>query len=346
MNIKKSSARNTLVQVVVFLVVSAGLIFYKKAAIATLVTSGDISKAGLLINGIILLLFLAGLFKIVLTLFRYTDEHHAVIKVAKNLKSNVLEPLAGVASKRLIAKRYHDIEWVTKHGSPVNHAALASSTNASESTRLTFIRFVHSTLILAGVFGTVVSLSMALIGASGLLNSPEGVKEMGLIISSMSSALSSTVVAIVCFFVFAYFYLRLNDSRIQLLNDIEEVTGLYILPKASHTEEGLIAKVSELTATLNQATERLLSVQHTFNHVGQTLQAAVDDLHGQVQGGGLNEIKDLIRKGFHLSEPVYDDRQDDNQKPQSTEPRLDEEQIEPSITTENDLITSDKGRVS
>ena len=101
--------------------------------------------------------------------------------------------------------------------------------------------------------------------------------------------------------------------------------------------------MSELTATLNQATERLLSVQHTFNHVGQTLQAAVDDLHSQVQGGGLSEIKDLIRKGFHLSEPVYDDLQDDNQKQQSTTvPRLDEAQIEPSITAENDLITSDK----
>ena len=328
-----------------FLVVSAGLIFYKKAAIAALVTSGDISMVGLLINGIIIILFLMGMFKIVLSLFRYIDEHHAVIKVAQNLKSNVLDPLAGISPKRLITNRYHNIEWITKQGSPVNQAALASSVNASESTRLTFIRFVHSTLILAGVFGTVVSLSMALIGASDLLHSPEGVKEMGMIISSMSSALSSTVVAIVCFFVFAYFYLRLNDSRIQLLNDIEEVTGLYILPKVSHTEEGLIAKVSELTATLNQATERLLSVQHTFNHAGKSLQAAVDDLHGQVQGSSLNEIKDLIRKGFHLSEPVYDDSQD-SIKQQPNQPNLDvpHTQVEAKTTAENDLITTDKAR--
>ena len=337
MNIKKSSAKNTLIQIVVFLVVSAGLIFYKKLAIATLVTSGDISKIGLIINAIIIILFLAGMFKIVLSLFRYIDEHHAVMKVAQNLKSNVLDPLASISPKRLISRRYHNIEWITKQGSPVNHAALASSVNASESTRLTFIRFVHSTLILAGVFGTVVSLSMALIGASGLLNSPEGVKEMGTIISSMSSALSSTVVAIICFFIFAYFYLRLNDSRIQLLNDIEEVTGLYILPKVSHSEEGMIARVSELTASLNQATERLLSVQHTFNHAGHTLQAAVDDLQGQVQGSSLNEIKDLIRKGFHLSEPVYDDQLEDDLQSSSSQA-----QDEPKKTAENDLITTNK----
>lgn len=335
MNIKKSSAKNTLFQIVLFLVVAAGLILFKKDAIVKLVTSGDISEVGLIINFIILLLFLAGMSKIVMVLFRYIDEHHAVVKVAHNLRSNVVDPTGIVSSNKLIAQRYSNIELITKQGSPVNQAALASNINASESTRLTFIRFVHSTLILAGVFGTVVSLSMALIGAAGLLNSPESIKEMGIIISSMSSALSSTVMAIVCFFVFAYFYLRLNASRIQLLNDIEEVTGLYILPKISHTEEGLIAKVSELTTTLNLATERLLSVQHTFNHAGISLQAAVDDLHGQVnsssQTKSLNEIKGLLRKGFHLSEPVYE------------EPVIVElsEQNEAEESPESDLITAD-----
>ena len=331
MNIKKSSAKNTVFQIVVFLVVAAGLIFYKKNAIVELVTSGDISQVGIIINFIILLLFLGGMFKILLTLFRYIEEHHALVKVAQNIKSNIVDPSGSVSHKRLIAQRYSNIELITKQGSPVNQAALASNINASESTRLTFIRFVHSTLILAGVFGTVVSLSMALIGAAGLLNSPESIKEMGIIISSMSSALSSTVMAIVCFFIFAYFYLRLNASRIQLLNDIEEVTALYILPKVSHTEEGLIAKVSELTNTLNLATERLLSVQHTFNHAGISLQAAVDDLHGQVQNNSLNEIKGLLRKGFHLSEPIYEEpvTQENNAQNETEE------------SVENDLVTSD-----
>ena len=343
MSIKKSSANNTLIQIVVFLVFAAGILFYKKSAIASLITSGSISNIGLIINGVIILLFLAGMLRIVMVLFRYIDEHHAVVKAIKDLKSNQLNPLKNISSNYLISQRYKNISWISKQGAPVNQAALASGVNASESTRLTFIRFVHSTLILAGVFGTVVSLSMALVGVSGLLNSPEGVKEMGTIISSMSSALSSTVAAIVCFFVYAYFYLRLNDSRVQLLNDIEEATSLYILPKFSQTEDGLISQVSELTASLNLATERLLTVQNSFNQAGLSLQTVVDDLQSQVQGSSLNEIKSILCKGFHLSEPVYNDEKTTKLEPQFLESANNNQST--STAKQDDLITTDKASI-
>ncbi|KAG1663494.1 N-acetylmuramic acid 6-phosphate phosphatase [Nymphon striatum] len=175
----------------------------------------------------------------------------------------------------------------------------------SKSMRQLSDRMHLSPLSLAGVFGTVVSLSMALIGAAGLLNSPEGVKEMGTIISGMSSALSSTITAIVCFFIFAYFYLRLNDARIQMLTHIEDMTTMYLIPSVSHTEEGMIHKVAELTKSLNLAAEKLLMVEDRFIHAGDRLNQAVSDLHGQVNTASLDDIKDLIRKGFHLSEPEY-----------------------------------------
>jgi hypothetical protein len=283
--------------------------------------------------------------RIVMVLFRYINEHHAVVKAVKTLKTSQLNPFENISSNYLISQRYKKIAWISKQGAPINQAALASGVNAAESTRLTFIRFVHSTLILAGVFGTVVSLSMALVGVSGLLNSPEGVKEMGTIISSMSSALSSTVAAIVCFFIFAYFYLRLNDSRVQLLNDIEEVTSLYILPKFSQTEEGLISQVSELTASLNLATERLLTVQNSFNQAGLSLQSAVDDLQSQVQGGSLNEVKSILRKGFHLSEPVYDGEKVEGGK-QQQDVSANSNLSAPSANTQNDLMTTDKNNTS
>ena len=79
--------------------------------------------------------------------------------------------------------------------------------------------------------------------------------------------------------------------------------------------------MSELTASLNLATERLLTVQNSFNQAGLSLQAAVDDLQTQVQGSSLNEIKSLLRKGFHLSEPVYE---------------------APLVNAEIDLVTTDK----
>jgi len=337
-SIQKSSATSTLIQIVTFLVLAAILLFYKKAAVANLITSGSISNIGLMINGVIVLLFLTGMLRIVLVLFRYTDEHKAVIKAMKSLRSKQLNSFENISSNYLIAQRYNNVAWISKQGAEVNQAALASGINAAESSRLTFIRFVHSTLILAGVFGTVVSLSMALVGVSGLLNSPEGVKEMGTIISSMSSALSSTVAAIVCFFVFAYFYLRLNDSRVQLLNAIEEVTSLYILPRFSQTEAGLASQVTELTASLNKATQRLLTVQESFNQAGLSLQTAVDDLQSQVQGSSLNEIKGILRKGFHLSEPVYDGDKEPVIKQQETP--VDDKTA--STYSHSDLMTTDK----
>jgi len=304
-NIRKSSAKSTLFQIVIFLIAMAAGILYLKDSIQGLYTSGDISEVGMVINGIIIVLFLLGLFRIVMVLFRYINEHQSVLKLVESLKKNMNDPLLEIPEASLAAQRFKAVHWVAKQGSPINQAAMAASSNAAENSRLTLIRFVHSTLILAGVFGTVVSLSTALIGAAGLLNSPEGVKEMGAIISSMSSALSSTVTAIVCFFIFAYFYLRLNDARIQILTQIEDVTSLYLLPKVTQTEEGMIRQVTTLTAALNEAAKRLLTVEQTFINAGERLQLAVNDLHGQVNTNNLEEIKDLIRKGFHLSEPEY-----------------------------------------
>lgn len=310
MNIRRSSAKSTLLQIVVFLIVIAALIFWKKDAIAYLYTSGEISKTGMIINGIIIALFLLGMFRIVMTLFRYISEHQVLLKLVSFLKENAPNPASQLPEESLAIQRYNSVKWVSQQGAPVNQAAMAASLNASESSHLTIIRFVHSTLILAGVFGTVVSLSMALIGAAGLLNSPEGVKEMGTIISGMSSALSSTVTAIVCFFIFAYFYLRLNDARIQVLTYIEDVTSLYLLPRVTHTETGMIHQVSTLTAALNEAADKLITVERTFIHAGDRLHKAVDELSAKSNNKNmdqnLNDIKELIRKGFHLSEPEYE----------------------------------------
>lgn len=306
MDLRKNSAKSTLIQIVIFLLVVAALTLVNKGVIENLYNSGEISKIGLIINAIIIVLFFLGMLRIVIVLVRYINEHQVSVKLVEFLKENAANPIARLPEKSLAVQRYNAVKWVSQQGSQINHAAMAASSGAAENSRLTLIRFVHSTLILAGVFGTVVSLSMALVGAAGLFSSPEGVKEMGTIISSMSSALSSTVTAIVCFFIFAYFYLRLNDARIQMLSNIEDITSLYLLPKVTHTEEGMVHRVAELTTALNKAADRLLVVEETFIKAGDRLQNAVNDLHGQVSSNGLEDIKELIRKGFHLSEPEYD----------------------------------------
>ncbi|HIO93355.1 MAG TPA: hypothetical protein EYG68_11010 [Leucothrix mucor] len=300
MNISKNSARSTLFQIVVFLVVVAVLLFIFKDNVGALYSSGDINLTGVVLNGVIILLFLLGMFRMVITLLRYVNEHQTLQRLVGYLQEDVSDPVARLSSEALAVQRYQAVRWINQQGSPVNQAALAATLNANESSRLTLVRFVHSVLILAGVFGTVVSLSLALVGASSLLGSPEGAKEMSVIIGGMSSALSTTMSAIVCFIVFAYFYMRLNDSRVQLLSGIEDATTLYMLPKISHSEESLIRHVANLTIALNKSADRIAQVEGDFIKAGAQLQQAVNDLHKGVTNTGMNEVITLIREGFRL----------------------------------------------
>ncbi len=306
MNSHKNSARNTLFQIVFFLISIATLLFVFKDDIATLYTSSDISLSAILLNGLIVVLFLIGMFRMIITLLRYMNEHQTLRRLINYLQQDADDPIARLSPNALSVQRYQYIHWINQQGSNVNQAALASTLNANESSRLTLIRFVHSTLILAGVFGTVVSLSLALVGASALLGSPESSKEMGMVIAGMSSALSTTMTAIICFIIYAYFYLRLNDSRVQLLSGIEDATTLYILPKINHSEESLIHHISDLTIALNKSAEYITQVENKLIIATNQLQQVVGDLQGSINHSGLNEIIKLIREGFRL--PAVDNK--------------------------------------
>jgi len=286
----------------IFLLAIAILLLMQKKTLYDLYISGSVSHTGILLNGIIIALFLFGLVRIVVVLLGYAREQEILLRLANNLKENNPRPVAKLPEGSLAVKRYEQIRWVNQHNAPVNQAALAASLNASESSRLTLIRFVHNILILTGVFGTVVSLSIALVGASGLLDSPQAMHNMSNIIGGMSTALSTTITAIVCFIVYAYFFLRLNDVKTRLLSSIEDVTSLYILPRISHTEQSLIRDVAKLTIALRQAAERMSEVEQNFIDAGARLQQAVDAMHAQVNtvDSNMQDIKTLVRDGFRL----------------------------------------------
>ncbi|HHL19864.1 MAG TPA: hypothetical protein ENJ33_09020 [Thiothrix sp.] len=303
MNITKSGPRSVLFQVLILLLVIAVLLLMQKQTLYDLYIGGDDSRMGLMLNGIVVVVFLLGLTRIVIVLLSYAREQEMLLRLAKNVKKKSQYPLAGLAEKSLAAKRYQQIRWIYDHNAPINQAALASSLNASESSRFTLIRFVHNILILIGVFGTVVSLSVALVGASGLLDSPaESMQRMGLIISSMSTALSTTITAIVCFIIYAYFFLRLNDVKIHLLSSIEDVTSLYILPRMTHNEETMVRDVAKLTTALRQAAERMGEVETRFIAAGEGLQATVGLMQQQVSriDTDMGQMKELLREGFRL----------------------------------------------
>ncbi|MCK5726920.1 MAG: MotA/TolQ/ExbB proton channel family protein [Thiotrichaceae bacterium] len=305
MNITNASSRSVLFQVLLFFVAIAILLLMQKNALYALYLSGDVGQLGIGLNGLILVLFLFGLFRIVFVLLSYAREQEVLNKLVTNLRNGIAQPSSELPESSMAKKRYEQIRWINQHNAPVNQAALAASLNASEGSRLTLIRFVHNILILTGVFGTVVSLSIALVGASGLLDSPDGAKNMSTIIGGMSTALSTTITAIICFIVYAYFFLRLNDVKSRLLSSVEDVTSLYILPKITHTEQSLIRDVAKLTVALRQAAERMGEVEANFVTAGDNLLTVVNTMQVQVDtiGSDMREIKQSIRDGFRLPLP-------------------------------------------
>ena len=286
MIVTKANSRNVLFQMLIFVLAVAILLLMQKKTLLDLYSSGDASRMGLMLNGFILALFLFGLIRIVVVLLGYAREQEVLSRLAENLKNNVPRPVANLPENSLAVKRYEQIRWVNQHNAPVNQGAMAASLNSSESSRLTLIRFVHNILILTGVFGTVVSLSIALGWRIWLVGFPRRNAQYEYYHRCMSTALSTTITAILTFIVYAYFFLRLNDVKIRLLSSIEDVTSLYILPRITHTEQSLIRDVAKLTVALRQAAERMSEVEHNFIGAGESLQAAVDALHGQVDTVG------------------------------------------------------------
>ena len=233
----------------------------------------------------------------------YSREQAVLRRFVKRAQENAASPTYALSESALIVERYNAVQTITRQHAEVNQAALAATLVAGQSAQFTLIRYVNSILILAGVLGTVISLAVALMGAAGLMNSPESMKSMWDIIGGMSNSLSTTVTSIICYVFFAYFYLCLQDARTQLLANIEDVTSLYILPRFKQTEGNhLMQDVAKLVSELRTAAETVNQVQNRFLQAGERLQLAVGDLQTAVaqSGDNIRVIRDSVREGFRL----------------------------------------------
>ncbi len=295
----------TVLQILVLLSLSIGLMVYHKTWVLGFFQTthlGQAGQLGLILNGLILLLFLLGLMRIILLVLSYAREQGALNQFIQRLRDKVANPTYKMVQHALIVDRFMAVKEITEQHMNVDQGALASTLAASQNSRFTLIRFVHNTLILAGVFGTIVSLSVALVGAAGLLDSPDSLEEMGTIIGGMSMALSTTITAIICYVFYTYFHLRLQDIRTQLLANIEDVTARLILPQFRTVESNLLHDVSVLAGELRLTAESIAHIQQRFLQAGERLQQAVDELQNSIGSGSrdIRVIRESLREGFRL----------------------------------------------
>lgn len=273
--------------------------------IVTIYFDNQLTNTGIIINGGILLIFFVGLGKTVHILYFYWQEEKALDRFVISIRQPQQNLLPGVNNQSLIMHRYKTMLDIHQQKTSINQGALAAAMVAHESTRLSLPRFISNILILCGVFGTIVSLSVALLGASSLLNTSDDINGMGGVIHGMSTALSTTTTAIVCYLFFGYFFQKLTDVQTHLFSAIEQVSSQFLMPKFTHKNDDVLYHLSELVGTLNQTVTSMQTAQQYFIQASQKADEMVSQYDQRVEtmASDIHDIKHLLREGFRLPEP-------------------------------------------
>jgi len=300
---KKNYSRNILFQFLMLSVLLGFLLLVNHEFLLDFYFKNQATNTGYIVNGSILGLFILGIFRIISLLLRYSREENALSRFINNVENEELLPTERINKKSLIYNRYTSVLEISKHNVAVNHSALASTLVATESTRLSLPRFISNILILTGVFGTIISLSIALLGASDIIDSADGISGMSIVIHGMSTALSTTATAIICYLFFGYFYMKLTDVQTELLSGIEQATTLYIMPRFTYQTDSMLHEVGSLVKALHEAARSMTTTQVDYAEAGRNINELTSTYANRLTqlSSDIEEIKSLLRHGFRLS---------------------------------------------
>lgn len=265
--------------------------------------ANQLTKTGLIINSMIILLWVSGMLDILYHLYRYKQEEKTIAGFATNIERFQADLAKGLAPESILAKRYTTMQSIQAEGGEINHSALSAMLSADEGTKIGLVRFINNILILTGVFGTIVALSIALVGASDLIDSASGsLGGMGLVIHGMSTALSTTITAIVSYIIFGYFYTRLIDVQTHFISGIEHITSVYLLPQFIKRSDEIAYKIGDLIKSLLHAADKLQDTQEVYYATAINMKEVIAGNQDQIDqfSKELTDIKSLLREGFRL----------------------------------------------
>ena len=295
--------RKILIQFLVLAVAIIFVVIWQQDFLYAVYAENQVTQVGVFINGGIGVLFFGGIYQIVREFKRLESEEIALNKTLLNLE-NKNAALEGVSASSLIANRYETLVDLHRQHAVINHSALAATVVALESSRVSFPKFVHNVLILTGVFGTVVSLSIALLGASDVIVSTTETGGLGMIIHGMSTALSTTMTAIFAYLFFGYFYLRLMDAQTHVVSSLESSTTRILLPMFQIEPEKAAEQLSQIVKTAAALVERLDQSQASYAEVAADLRNLFVSYRDEMQrnSDGLTKMTKVLREGFRLDE--------------------------------------------
>ena len=295
-------SRNTLLLMGLVAMIVIGLLVWQQDLLHTIYLTNQLTTLGLVVNGAILVLFLLGVMRLISLLLHYMREEEALERFVRNLGSDTDDLLTDIPVSRLIARRYLNMRHLHEVRTVIDQNALASTLVAQESTRSSLPKFINNILILTGVFGTILSLAIALLGASDLLGNSVDVHGMGLVVHGMSTALSTTITAILCYLFFGFFYLKLTDAQTNLVSGIEEVTATWLIPRFQVQTESVLNDFSALLDGLQHLVQQMQSAQQAMTASHEGIDSMLHNFQeGQVRlSYDMANIIDLLKRGFRL----------------------------------------------
>ncbi len=272
----------------------------------------------IILNGIIFLLFFMGVIHLIRSFVHYSFEEKQIRTFVSDKELGNEDFIENISTESIIAKRYFTVKNLYDRQVPIHHGAISSIMIAEESLYQSFPKFVNNVLILTGVFGTIVSLIFALVGASSVLQTALPGAGMGVMLSGMNTALTTTATAIVCYFLFTYYFQRLTDVQTYVFGRVEEAVLIHIVPEFSFDSEAMNFKTELLIKELQKLVKEMKKgsgfIQDSLAGLNEHNQDYIEKLAALISGHEhqlaktehvatkLESIKEVLVDGFRLKD--------------------------------------------
>jgi len=318
----------------IFLAILASICFWQRDILYQIYVANQVNAVGMVVNAGIFFLFIGGLIQLASRFFEYHAQEQDIWLFEDNVRLGK-DALMGIRNDSMVATRYNILNRSDADGVQIDQSALAATLLAEQSSRNSFLKFVHNVLILTGVFGTIISLSLSLIGASELLQIDSTVgnvversaaqeSSLGVMIYGMSTALSTTLTAIVAYLFFGYFFIKLTDIQTYLVSKLEQVTAIIMVPQfnsnkvPNHQLVGDLSLLNELDASTKQHQDATMKLNTTVEELSRlisnietdqqlsehlvTLQKfiQINSHHVEQNSERLDKVIDLLQEGFRI----------------------------------------------
>lgn len=284
-------------QATITLLLFGALLYWQRGVLTDVYWGPLATKLGTVVNAVIVALFLVSLIRIFYLLFVYISENRSIEKFEEQMDFDLTEAGIKDLSRSLIVQRYRALQQSRSELDRPQQAILSAILLNQEYGRFDLIRLIQSLLILLGVFGTVASLSLALVGASDLLTFPKSEGGITLVVHGMATALSTTMTAIAAYLVLALIFSRLAASQSSVCQRIELLTLHRIVPLVTREGGNLTHALALRQKDLNQVAIALAEVQDRL-----TPHIEVQNEHSMHVMEALQKINQTLKQGFRLDQ--------------------------------------------